>query len=392
MTNLTGEQVSMFDLDSQFGKTFQGPSAAIRAKTSAPSLKRSQGSVRTDWIYLDRCGANGLMRGEWQEMDGASRGGSMTLNTGECPSAARESTLSQILEPNAPTKYYLSAKACQGILRRAEKRGKELPTMLREALEEAVSLSKNEPESPGGGKGILPAVDRAFTLATNVDQSVCIGVDQQGGKGGAAFAEGVSPTLCSDSHGTPHGVCYSIQGNAASRDTAQNGTGLSENVAHTLNTQDRHAVCYPDKAMTLTARHDSSPCVDRGQNVVCYDARGNGDGTTAPTITGDHENRVTDYTAVAVGNGQMHQTDLGDKTGALNCMHDQQAVIHDAPPPRKYIIRRLTPLECCRLQGFPDWWTDGVDGSDSAQYKMWGNGIALPCAVDVLRRIAEAVD
>ena len=58
-------------------------------------------------------------------------------------------------------------------------------------------------------------------------------------------------------------------------------------------------------------------------------------------------------------------------------------------PPRRYIVRRLTPLECCRLQGFPDWWEDGADGSDSARYKMWGNGIALPCAADVLGRIAE---
>lgn len=56
---------------------------------------------------------------------------------------------------------------------------------------------------------------------------------------------------------------------------------------------------------------------------------------------------------------------------------------------RRYIVRRLTPLECCRLQGFPDWWEDGVIGSDSARYKMWGNGIALPCAADVLGRIAK---
>lgn len=56
---------------------------------------------------------------------------------------------------------------------------------------------------------------------------------------------------------------------------------------------------------------------------------------------------------------------------------------------RKYVIRRLTPLECARLQGFPDWWTDGTQGSDSAIYKMWGNGIALPCAADVLGRIAK---
>ena len=65
------------------------------------------------------------------------------------------------------------------------------------------------------------------------------------------------------------------------------------------------------------------------------------------------------------------------------------AVIDDSKPNRKYVLRRLTPLECCRLQGFPDWWTDGVEGSDSAKYKMWGNAIAIPCAADVLGRIAK---
>lgn len=61
-------------------------------------------------------------------------------NTGEFPSAAAGSTLWQILEEDAPERYYLSAKACEGILRRAERRGKALPKMLREALEEAVAL------------------------------------------------------------------------------------------------------------------------------------------------------------------------------------------------------------------------------------------------------------
>ena len=57
--------------------------------------------------------------------------------------------------------------------------------------------------------------------------------------------------------------------------------------------------------------------------------------------------------------------------------------------PRKYVLRRLTPTECLRLQGLPDWWVDGVNGSDSAIYKMAGNGLAIPCACDVLGRIAE---
>ena len=56
---------------------------------------------------------------------------------------------------------------------------------------------------------------------------------------------------------------------------------------------------------------------------------------------------------------------------------------------RKYRVRRLTPTECARLQGFPDGWCDGAEGSDSAQYKLWGNGIALPCAEDVIGRCAE---
>lgn len=67
-------------------------------------------------------------------------GKSWMLNIAEFINEERESTLSQILEVNVPEKYYLSSRACQGILRRAERRGKELPPMLKEALEEAVAL------------------------------------------------------------------------------------------------------------------------------------------------------------------------------------------------------------------------------------------------------------
>lgn len=97
------------------------------------------------------------------------------------------------------------------------------------------------------------------------------------------------------------------------------------------------------------------------RDIVAYDARGNGDGEIVPTLTGNHESRVTDYTALAVFLGKL----------------------------RRYIVRRLTPLECCRLQGFPDWWEDGVDGSDSARYKMWGNGMALPCVLYVMEGIVD---
>jgi DNA (cytosine-5)-methyltransferase 1 len=92
---------------------------------------------------------------------------------------------------------------------------------------------------------------------------------------------------------------------------------------------------------------------------------------------------------VCVGNGQLHQISMSEQSNCLDCMHDQQAVLTSGKPPRKYIVRRLTPLECCRLQGFPDWWEDGVEGSDSARYKMWGNGMALPNMLHVMKGIAR---
>ena len=179
-------------------------------------------------------------------------------------------------------------------------------------------------------------------------------------------------------------------------------------------------------------RPDKANCNGRGwREDVCYDARGNGDGTHCPTLTGDHENRVTDYTALCIGHGEPNSITMAEQANMLTCMHDQQAVLTDGKPPRRYIIRRLTPLECNRLQGFPEGWgihdhKDSLTGeefvfwmnvymtyaringkkprahtaksltqwynglhTDSAEYKMWGNGIALPCAEYVMEGIAE---
>ena len=68
---------------------------------------------------------------------------------------------------------------------------------------------------------------------------------------------------------------------------------------------------------------------------------------------------------------------------------EREWVLMDGKPQRKYIVRRLTPLECLRLQGYPDDYLDGVEGSDSAKYKALGNSLARPCAFDVMNRIAR---
>ena len=134
----------------------------------------------------------------------------------------------------------------------------------------------------------------------------------------------------------------------------------------------------------------------RATNVAVYDARGNGSGQIAPTITGNHNAHVSDYTAICIGNGQLDQLKMSERVGALNCMHDQQAVIHGSS------VRRLTPLECERLQGFPDGWTDigewtdskgkTHESSDSARYKALGNSIALPFWKVLAKRISAQYD
>ncbi|BFL16203.1 hypothetical protein K190097F3_17040 [Enterocloster clostridioformis] len=86
-------------------------------------------------MFLDLTpGAGNLLGESFWELSSVWLGESSMLNTGESPSAAVVSSLSQILEAAPPQKYYLSRTACLGILRRAEARGKELPPQLKEAL------------------------------------------------------------------------------------------------------------------------------------------------------------------------------------------------------------------------------------------------------------------
>ncbi len=80
--------------------------------------------------------------GGWSNAGMAWPGGYLTLSTSELPNDAAVCSLSQVLEADAPPKYYLSAKACAGILRRAEKRGKELPEQLHRALRQATTQAE----------------------------------------------------------------------------------------------------------------------------------------------------------------------------------------------------------------------------------------------------------
>ena len=122
------------------------------AKISGLSSKKRQGSQTKKPLFLDlRGGQNGLPRVALWEMGGALLGEYTMRSFGECPREENASLLSQILEDSPHPKYYLSEKACLGILTRAERRGKELPPELKAALL-AQSRSKSEAENLGGVK------------------------------------------------------------------------------------------------------------------------------------------------------------------------------------------------------------------------------------------------
>ena len=88
-----------------------------------------------------------------------------------------------------------------------------------------------------------------------------------------------------------------------------------------------------------------------------------------------------------MGGGKSSSVISEEMSPTLTCTHYGAPVINDVD----YVVRRLTPHECARLQGFPSDWCDPIPHSDSAEYKLWGNGMALPCALYVMIGIAEAL-
>lgn len=151
------------------------------------------------------------------------------------------------------------------------------------------------------------------------------------------------------------------------------------------------ALVQTEKSATLSTLQDQTLF-----QPVIYDARGNGDGKIVPTITGDHENRITDYTAIAIERKTFNEQSFShykesDKCSTLkakagNIGNGSECLI--AEKTIRWIVRRLTPVEFERLQGFPSGWTDIGDWTDSKgkkhkyadspRYKALGNSIALP--------------
>ena len=100
------------------------------------------GKTSPELFPLTPDGTSGHSLGRWPNSGMVWHGGCLTLNSSEYPSDVVESSLSDILETGElPARYFLSQQACAGILRRAEKRGRELPRALRDALEQVAQTT-----------------------------------------------------------------------------------------------------------------------------------------------------------------------------------------------------------------------------------------------------------
>ncbi len=560
------EQLSMFGQDLWHGRTCPAPSARERprARTSGSFWRRSSALNAIPFQSLDLTPGAGNLLGEFYwELISPWRGGASTLNTGVSPRGAKESSLSQILQADPPLKYYLSPKACLGILRRAFERGKELPKKLERALKIQAGLMRPDGQPTGleayhinqrdegidlhGVSGALLATtnmqmqtfvtqpddavegfdgyngdltgDVAATLGINCGMStgrngvmafaanqrdevrdlhdlagalgaqpgmkqqtfVAEGVVTKGNgdcflseerhtaltagggqagqgypcvltaafsagqgskAGGIGYQEECSPTLKAAESGTnmvPSVLCLNDQGGSV-MDCSENvsGTLRAQEHGHQPLVYENHGVdsryTGPHKvAPTMSARYgtggNNTPLVEQEADAICIAGNivdrqpqngGNGlgcqdelsytltatdrhciyarqrvdefkDGEVVSTQSARQHKDATDLVVDVAGLDCRNAVENGDLCGTLQKGTSGSSLNSIHPIRNGLLIRRLTPLECERLQGFPDGWTDIPGASDSARYKALGNSVAIPCVEFIMSRIAAAL-
>ena len=283
----------------------------------------------------------------------------------------------------------------------------------------------------GGGKGALIQENKSATLGCNNDQTVFVpkvyGIcskqshAMQSDNPHSGFYE-ADTSRCLDANGgnpscNQGGMAVvAVQGSMIGRPdkNGPQGSGVNEDVSFTLDATDRHAVAYG---------------IDRATYNMGRNAK------FGITVETEIEPTMVSKGPGAVGQPIYHSSKSSFHTNFTDDDVTETLVATDFKDPPTvskepdYIVRRLTPTECARLQGFPDWWCDGLETdepteeeiefwtevfethrrvmgisskpkshnqiikwlkaphSDSAEYKMWGNGVALPNVCFVLSGI-----
>ena len=279
----------------------------------------------------------------------------------------------------------------------------------------------------GGGKGALIQDDKSATLGCNNDQTLFVptafGICSKESNAmksdspHSGFYKADTSRTLDGNGGNPScnqgGMAVvALEGNGAR--PSHKGSGFSEdNVSFTLNATEQHGVAYGIDRATY----------NMGQNAQFGIAV---EEEVEPTMVAKGPGAVA-HPVYTTSKNSYHTEAEEDVANTLVATdYKDPPTISEEP---YYIVRRLTPTECARLQGFPDWWCDDLGKekpsdeelyywykvfetwrvatapdskpktskqikkwladpySDSAEYKMWGNGVALPCVVFVLSGI-----
>ena len=281
----------------------------------------------------------------------------------------------------------------------------------------------------GGGKGALLQINKSATLSCGVPQTLfdpqkkVYGICSYGSNSmksdnpHSGIYEADTARTLDLNGGNPAcnqgGICV-VEGNGSRPSHRGDGYKESETM-YTLNTTEQHAVAYGlDRAsfnQGINAKYDISVATEQTQTLVSR-----GPNAVAQPF-------------------EMKAFGKYDKSGKASCLKSRDYKdATDLVVEPSYIVRRLTPIECSRLQGFPDWWLDGLEieeptghdiafwrevfethrkivtgakkpktdkqiikwlqnpYSDGSAYKLWGNGIALPCFLYVMEGIKEVLD
>ena len=450
-------QISMFDLDLVSGRTCPALSPAGetpkqeksgQAKTSGSSSSRFSKLKNHTFMLLDLRPGAGNMLGPYWEYDPVWPGSFGTLNTSECPSDVVVSFLWQILQAIVPSRYCLSNKACRGILRRSEERGKPLPEDLERVLRiqsklilpDGVGAKPESHHINQRNEGLdtqpkEPTEWLAFTANQRdevrdlhgVSAALCAepGMKQQtfvagfsAGAGATAgsigYAEECAPTLKGSAGGScmPSVLCLNDQGGKIMDCTEDiSGTLRAEEHGHQpliLSIQQSEAETETDRSTTAIEMTNmcggNQPSLFENHGI---DARYRGPLSVAPTLPARAGTGGNNLSLVAqpvtsqvycrqrvdvFQNGEISSTESArqykDATDLVCQIPADGSPLQDALAAGvRALIRRLTPLECERLQGFPDGWTDIPGASDSARYRALGNSLAIPCVEYLIRRI-----
>lgn len=447
--------------DTSSGKTSPEHFPPTAEKISAVSSKPSVRSKTAAFQFLD-LRENGQKPERFWQNPIPSHGEFLMHNTGECPSEENGSFLSQILTEQVPEKYYLSPKACQGILRRASVRGKELPEVLRTALERAGLCLCDQ-----GGERIDILKERTATLRAEAHHPPCVlenhpadsrlQISENGkvqtltsrcgtGGGNVPLLMDTPKTLkirCGKAGGGKGGL---IQENKSATLSCNNDQtvfqpkayGISSFSSNAMLSGNPHSGIYEADTSRTLDTSDQSPAKNQGGIAVLesYALQGSMIGRSDQNgPQGGGVNKEVAFTLNATDHHAVYAASTGNFSSAfrettptlLARDHKDPSIVSSG-----YAVRRLTPQECARLQGFPDQWCSDLTSEnpteeeidrwaaifeeyrkavkpesrpksrkmvqkwlqdpyrDAAEYRLWGNGICLNVAVFVLAGIVWA--